>query len=333
MADYLKKLKCNDKMFPNIDAKSGPTMPLITSQTPILEALIGMIKTGHYFVPVSHPAKDEKKDIVQYWFSQLDAAAAAATLAKDGPIPAEFWRQPVSSVAHQTTANEFWSIEHDAKLIEAAKLFGEKQIHVVALREKREKKDKRPTLVGAISTIRLARVLLACASDGVVYKWNKTLRELDFIAKHGPVLVGYKTPASEAFAKMKEHNKRTVGVVEDETAELKVLVGMISGSDLTHLITDNLQEGIDPSVTLPAELALSVKDFLQWRDAAAGHEHHPHQLVYANASMTALEALRLMCGHDLHSLPLVTNKMEVVGEVTLNDIIQLFLPSQQEGKS
>lgn len=100
-----------------------------------------------------------------------------------------------------------------------------------------------------------------------------------------------------------------------------------SASDLIRLIGADLRDRLPPLAALPAELKLSVKEFLRWRDAAIGMHAHPETLRVVYPSTTLNHAMHLLALHHIHKLYLVAEdgSFHIHGVVSLNDILKCFV--------
>lgn len=233
----------------------------------------------------------------------------------------------IGSVVGQTKADKFLTIPNTATLLEVAKLMVNNQAHRVAV-GLGEKHTTAP-LTTVISDSKLIRILLAatCEETG---PWKQTLRERGLVGNREPLCVAMDAPVIQAFEKMAKEGVRSIAVIERDFETTKKLIGVISASDLAKLMVDDLKARIDPMMSLPAELQLTVKDFLQWRDAASEtRPQHPSDLVYATSNMTVEECARRMVGEDVHKLFLVNGMMEIHGVITIDDLIRQYLPQSE----
>jgi CBS domain-containing protein len=191
-------------------------------------------------------------------------------------------------------------------------------------------KGEKGALATVITDTRLARVLLAAGGPDKDELWHQTLRERGLVGNREPIFVAKDAPVAQAFEKMAKNKVRAVCVIEKDFEESKRLCGMISASDLAMLFHHDLEDRISPAAHLPAELKLTVTEFLQWRDAAAGgiNTAHPQAVLCASREDTVEDCIKKIVSNEVHKLYVVNSEMNIIGVVTLKDLIAQYVPQK-----
>ena len=92
------------------------------------------------------------------------------------------------------------------------------------------------------------------------------------------------------------------------------------------MMSKDSEDKIQPTASLPAELMLPVRDFLEWRDAVHPLLTHPECLVYASPDMPLGTCVKKMLFYKVHKLFIVKSDedKQLVGVLTINDILKKF---------
>jgi CBS domain-containing protein len=322
MSSFLDSIRCDSSLFPSVDGG----LVVLKSTMSVKEGLVLLSQNGISSAPVIHSSAENEAN-VHSWFSILDCVVSAAELAKDGAVPEDFFRMHVGQIAPVST--KFVTVANSTILSEALKTMVKEDVHRVAVGL--GEKGSGPTqLLSVITDSRAARLLLASASEESSQPWNQTLRERGLVGNREPIFIAKDAPVMQAFEKMRVHNVRSVAIIERDFEDEHVLCGVVSASDLAQVLMSDIKDHIAGSLSLsllPAELKLSAKEFLQWRDAANANRppQHPRNLVYATANETVTDALRTMVGNQVHKLFVVSPLMKIIGVVTLHDLIKQYL--------
>lgn len=236
----------------------------------------------------------------------------------------------LGQLAGQTKESlKFVAVPSATNVYEVIKILLEHHIHRVAT------VGEGNVLVGVLTDSRILRLLAATETNDKNHPFNKTLKELELVGNREPIWIAKDAPVIQAFEKMIKHRVRSVAVVEkDFVADKTTLCGQISASDLTTLLSKDLEENINPVASLPAELSLSVKEFLSWRDAVNPVLKHPEALAFAHRQTLLGTAVKKMVYFQIHKLFIVKSDtdLNIVGVLTLEDVLQSFFRNKEEIK-